>query len=41
MRHKEEIKDKPLKELTKRLYKNHLRTWCSGNGGEIRETHGK
>jgi hypothetical protein len=41
MRSKEEIKSKPLKELAKWLCKNHLRTWCSGNGGEIRETNGK
>ncbi len=41
MMNKEEIKSKPLIELAKRLYKNHLKTWCSGNGGEIREKNGK
>ncbi len=40
MRNKEEIKNKSLKELTKRLYKNHFKTCCFGNGGEIRETNG-
>jgi hypothetical protein len=41
MRDKEEIKNKSLKEWTKWLCKYHLKTWCSGNGGEIRETNGK
>ena len=41
MRNKEEIKSKPLKELAKWLYKNHIKDLCFCKDGEIRETNGK